>query len=162
MLTKIFRSQLVIGWLIVIYCAVNAWDLVLAWQTAPYERYSWIVLAIWCVPIAYYFLGSAFVGKRNSVNSYLLGAALAFSLLGTLGGLHILHHAGLALALAGLLPWHWEEVVWIICSISWMPAIGWAGSFFSPSALLILRLFLAAVSTWLVILKLHSQSKEGR
>ena len=73
--------------------------------------------------------------------------------MGIIGSLNTLQYVGLALALAGFLPWFWNMIIWILCSVSWMPALAWLGSHGFPAYVLALRLILAIASaSWIIFI----------
>jgi hypothetical protein len=70
---------------------------------------------------------------------------LGLSLLGALGSLNVLQHAGLALSLAGLMPWRWGHALWLAAAASWMPVCGWAlGRHFAVEVVPLARMGIAA------------------
>ena len=118
------------------YCAWQSRDLVGAWKGAPFERLAWLALAIWCVPILWRRAHSRETGE----SSILLVLGVVCALLGTLGSINAIKYLGLALALAGLLPWAWAHILWIASSVAWMPAFGWLVGRHCPDWVLVARL----------------------
>lgn len=137
---------------VVAYCGWQSLDLVDAWRTSPFEKFGWAALLFWLVPLV---VGKACEFKMAGGpdgNSVLLWAGLGFSFVGTIGEVNALHYAGLACALAGLLPWSWKLFPWLLSAISWMPVFGYLVSHQFPKLVLPARLVLAALvagwTTW--------------
>ncbi len=107
------------------YCLWQATDLVRSWLTAPAERWAWIAFFIWCIPVIWYLAITIQEQQIKQSTPILLGAAIVVALVGGLGSLNILGHIGLALALAGMLPFRWEILVWLATALSWLPSFGW-------------------------------------
>lgn len=146
---------------ILLYCAWNAAELLTSWQgTTPLTRLSWLAFLIWIAPIVLYWLPGSLLGAAQSpCNPVLLALALLCSLLGVIGSLNTLQYYGLALALAGIMPWSWGMLIWILCAVSWMPALTWLGSHVFPSYILVLRLALASLSVFLLIFTMRKQKE---
>ena len=118
------------------YCAWQSRDLVGAWRNAPFDRLAWLVLAAWCAPIVWRRCRP----RESGESSVLLALGVTCALLGTLGSINAIKYLGLALALAGLLPWAWAHIVWIASSAAWMPAFGWLVGRHCPDWVLVARL----------------------
>jgi hypothetical protein len=82
---------------------------------------------------------------------FLLGLALLCTFQGSLGSLHVLGHIGLAFALGSLIPPWPLHPVWLVSSLSWMPALDWFGGRFFPEYVSVVRILTAAVPAWLLI-----------
>lgn len=137
---------------VVAYCGWQSLDLLGAWRTSPFERFGWVALLLWLVPIfAGYASKAAMAGVPNS-NPVLLWLGLGLSFVGTIGEANALHYAGLACALAGTLPWSWKQFPWLLSAIAWMPVFGYLVSHQFPKLVLPARLVLAALvagwTTW--------------
>jgi len=121
-----------VGISILLYCCWQASDLIGAWRFSALDRFGWLVFLIWCTPFVLYFKRQSENGKETGINAMLLGFGLFFSVLGQLGSLNVLQHIGLALAIAGLMPFRMKSsrmwIFWLCASISWMPLLGWIGS----------------------------------
>lgn len=107
------------------YCIWQASDLITSWVTAPAVRYAWIAFIIWCAPAVYYVTHTILKREKKESEPILLGAAIVVSLIGGIGSLHMLGHIGLALAIAGLMPFRPLVVIWLFTAISWLPSFGW-------------------------------------
>jgi len=137
------------------YCAWQSRDLVGAWHEAPIERLAWLVLAVWLTPVVW----RRFHLRETKESSILLALGVGCSLLGTLGWVNSIKYFGLALAVAGLLPWAWAHVVWIASSVAWMPAFGWLVGRHCLEGVLIARL-LVVISAVLITAALTRQPRE--
>ncbi len=138
------------------YCAWQSRDLVGAWKDAPFDRLAWLGLAIWCTPILWRRARSPESGE----SSVLLALGVTCVLFGTLGSINVIEYLGLALALAGLLPWAWAHIIWIVSSITWMPAFGWLVGRHCPDWVLAARLLVVILSVLLTVV-LTRQSGEA-
>lgn len=142
---------------ILAYCAIMAADLPHSWVSTPSVRYAWIAFAIWIVPWIWYVANKIRANKEKGSTPILLGIAVAVSLVGTIGSLHVLNHFGLALALAGMLPFSWPQLVWLGSFISWIPALGWLTKLLAPLEQFVLQIAIAAFgSLWLLLKKDNS------
>lgn len=112
---------------VVLYTAWNSTTLIQGWKTAPYESLMWLMLIVWCLPILYFW---GFNRMGHHENILLLSLALAFSFIGSIGSLNASAYFGFALALTALVPWSWPLIIWVLCSLAWMPVFGWFGSYF--------------------------------
>ncbi len=134
-----------------IFCAYYAWPIVDAWRFSPFDKYAWIVFAIWLIP----YICSWFTISNNAdahiPNTYCLASGIAFSLFGTIGSFHFFHYIGFACALSGSLPWSWMLLVWLIGSLSWMPVVGWVGIYYFKDYTLFVRIIIVACSTLLFL-----------
>lgn len=135
----IFSVQLAVA----IYCAWNARDLAIAWQHNRYDRYGWIVLLIWCLPlILLMFVPSRRKASEKSQSVYT-AAGLLFSFIGAIGSLNFFEYVGLALIMANWMPFSWLQILWVLSSLSWMPVLGWIGSRFFLDHILMVRILLS-------------------
>ncbi|WP_165498794.1 hypothetical protein [Chlorobium sp. N1] len=106
----------------------QARDLLGAWQHSGYDRYGWLVLLVWCAPLFIFRLSGKPQNIAESQDMRMLPIALLLTLAGQIGSLHILQHAGLAVALASWLPFSPLQLLWTLSALTWMPAYGWIGS----------------------------------
>ncbi|OGG44604.1 MAG: hypothetical protein A3F84_05595 [Candidatus Handelsmanbacteria bacterium RIFCSPLOWO2_12_FULL_64_10] len=112
---------------IVLFCAYGCRDLLDAWIDSPFDGLGWIALSVWGLPLIVLRQEEVGGGREGgSASPVLLGGGLGMGLIGALGSLNVLQHAGLALSLAGLLPWRWGHMLWLAAAASWMPVCGWA------------------------------------
>ena len=139
---------------ILFYCAWNSFHILSDWfGDDPLAHFAWLAFVIWIFPLILYWTPGSFLGaSRAPCNAFLLALALATSFLGMIGSLNVLQYFGLALALGGVLPWSWNLAIWIVCSVSWMPALAWLASHTFPAYIVAMRLLLASASAvWLII-----------
>lgn len=132
------RSSFILAILILAYCVWNSLDLFQGWSNAPYERFSWLLFLIWCLPPLYYRVKNKSNGE--ALNKIYLWLALILSFLGALGNLNAVKYVGLACALASFMPWNPLLLIWFVGSSSWMPATGWLGSHYFSGYVFGLRL----------------------
>lgn len=130
------RSPSLLTAAVLLYAALNSMNLIQGWRTAPYENLSWLMLIIWCLPIIYFW---SFLRKGYQDNFVLLSLAITFSFLGLIGSLNAFKYFGFALALAALVPWSWHLLIWLFCSLAWMPIFGWLGSYFFGNNIALVR-----------------------
>ncbi len=135
---------------IALYCLWNARDLLGAWEHCLYDRYGWLVMLIWCMPLLSLQLARQKSKASSSIQSLYTGAGLLLSFTGSIGSLNLLQYAGLALVLAGWIPFSRVQLFWLLASLSWMPALGWIGSRFFLDHVLMVRVLLAGTaSVWI-------------
>lgn len=129
------------------YAAIQAHDLANAWAHAPFERGAWLILLTWLAPVA------AARWRRLEVTPAWFWIGLAVALAGAASDRNVLKHAGLALALAGFLPWRRATAAglapWLAAAVAWMPAAGWLLKDPGPGPALALRLVAAAAASGL-------------
>lgn len=105
------------------YCGWQSWDL--EWASTPAIRRGGLALALWSMPIVWNQWQAIRQDTAKGNTPILLFAAIVCSLLGSMGSLRVLVHIGLACALAGMLPFSWPMLIWLVSAIAWMPAFGW-------------------------------------
>lgn len=153
----------VLAYLILIYCVWNARDLVYAWsQYSYYEKFGWLLLAIWCLPILYYWTLSKKFEVEHSFNPILLALAIAFSVMGTLGELRIFQQIGLLFILAAFIPWSFLNIVWIAAGFFWMPGSSWIASHAAMGYIdyiFVFRLVFLLMVSLATILQLYRRNK---
>ncbi len=155
----LFNRSSLLTFLITLYCLVSSHELFHAWLVAPYERFGWVILLLWCLPLFYWYLFTDKARNRVAPSSILLGVALFFSLIGTLGDLNTLNYVALAIALASSIPLNFLSLFWLLCAAAWMPAIGWLGSHYFPQAVLFFRLLPVCVASFFLIIKIRQISQ---
>ena len=134
---------------ICLYCAWSSRDIPGAWQHCLYDRYAWIPLLVWCLPLFMIRNSGIRSAEAEKWGSFMSGAALLCTFTGTLASLHVLQHVGLALALASWFPVSPILFIWLLSSLSWMPGLGWIGSVFFPAHVLPVRLLIASAAAGL-------------
>lgn len=118
---------------------------------SPYERWSFAALGLWLGSFA---LALAFHPSNAPV---FWEWALGISLLGGMADLNALKYLGFALAVAGFLNPSFPTLVWLGCSASWMPALGWFLKGLPPSTVGILRLSLSLVGAIILLWSLQNK-----
>jgi hypothetical protein len=142
---KLDRFPSLIEVAILLYCGWMASDLPHSWISTPAVRYEWVAFVIWASTCLCYMV---FMPKGST--PLFLGLAVVCSLVGSIGSLHILNHLGLALAIAGMLPFSGPQVVWLASFVSWTPALGWFAKLLSPPQEFTLQVLIAIIgSLWL-------------
>jgi hypothetical protein len=114
-------------------------------------------LLIWSLPILVFWILRT--PLTFTFNPYLLAIALLSSLVGNLGSLNTICYAGLAFALASFVPYTPWTIFWIAGAISWMPAIGWIGSYYFMAFIYPTRLILAAVAASPLLIHLYRRKQ---
>lgn len=150
---------------ILLFCAYGCRDLLDAWRHSPFDCLGWIALAMWGLPpaVARWEAWEQGGGENGGMATALLGGGLGLSLLGAMGSLNVLQHAGLALSLAGLLPWRRGHVLWLATAASWMPVAGWAlGRYFAVEIVPLVRMGMAAAGAlWMGFRFVDQTAKRG-
>ena len=136
---------------VLLYCAWNARDLLGAWQHCLYDRHAWMVLLIWSLPVVMARLNPDRRTASGKTQAIYTAAGLLCSFTGGIGSLNLLQYAGLALALACWIPFSRMQLLWLLSSLSWMPALGWIGSRFFLDHVLVVRLMLSVMTSGLLI-----------
>ncbi len=147
---------------ITLYCAWNARDLVSAWQNCSFDRYDWLIMIIWLLPLL--FLKHIAKNETASEKTQLLftGTGLLFSFIGGIGSLNVLEHVALALVIAGWMPCSWVQIIWLLSSISWMPALGWIGTRLFFDHILLVRVLLSITGSCLFSFHLATQRTQDK
>ena len=138
-------------------CLFAAWNVYLAQAAgggyfSPYERWSLVALGVW--------LGSFFLTlmARPGLNAPVFWEwALGVSLFGAMADLNAFKYLGFALAVAGFLRPSFAALLWLGCSASWMPALGWFLKGFSPNAVGMLRISLSLLGAVALIWSIQNQ-----
>ncbi len=133
------------------YCIFQASDLVTSWVTTPAARWAWIAFIIWCLPAVLYVTTTIRYGRVKESSPILLGLAITISLISGLGSLNILGHIGLALAIAGLMPFHLAMIPWLATALSWLPSFGWMIKSLPFAVMPAIQITLATVGTAILI-----------
>ena len=146
------RQPTFVRFAVVVYCGWQSRDLLGAWRSSPFERFGWVALVLWLVPLIVEQARNAGSPGARAGSSGLSWTGLGLTSLGTIGEVNALQYAGLACALAGILPWSWRKFPWLLSAVSWMPAFGYLVSQPWPDLVLPARLALAALvvgwTTW--------------
>ncbi|MDP1835578.1 MAG: hypothetical protein Q8K75_06560 [Chlamydiales bacterium] len=144
---------------ILAYCVWQASDLPVSWLTAPAVKYAWIAFIIWCLP-AFWHIGYCILNEKpKGSQPWLLGAAIVASLLGMLGSLNMLKHIGLALAIAGLIPFSLGVPIWVGTALAWLPGFGWMIKGLPFVVIPIIQIVIASIGT--VVMFLTSRRTEN-
>jgi len=147
---------------ITLYCAWNARDLVGAWQHSSFDRYNWLIMIVWLLPLL--FLKHITKNRLTSEKTELLytGAGLLFSFTGVIGSLNVLEHVALALVIAGWMPFSWIQIAWLLSAISWMPALGWIGTRLFLDHILLVRSLFSIIGSGLIVYHIQTQRQRDK
>ncbi len=137
-----FRRFFRVEWAVIVFCAWAARELVNAWRHSPFDRLGWLAFAIWLVPVVVH------ESRRNVLKDGIACSCtgLVMATLGLMAQLNAATYLGLAVAVAGLLPWNRWTVSWLVFSLAWMPLTGWLCANFGGSVTVALRLAGAALA----------------
>ncbi len=147
------NKNLIVGIAILLYCSWNAADLLIAWQTASLERFSWLLFLIWLLPLFYMF---KYPLRKEIPYAWLLLSGLLLTFIGSLGTLNMLKYMGLAATSASFLPWKTSNIFWLTSALVWMPAFGWWSSHYILEGLFAIRLILILLPTSWTLYKVNS------
>ena len=128
------------------YAAFCARGLVASWRWAPYDRLAWLAFLVWVVPLCWpRARAREYFSQRHGG---ILVLACGLFLAGAAADINAIHHAALALVLAGLYRRHGGWLPWVVGSLAWMPVAGWFGSRFGiePDAFSYCRLTVAVLA----------------
>jgi len=145
---------------ITLYCAIQSRELLDVWFRSGYDRFAWLILLLWILPIVIpRLLGhTSTVPEKQSL--IMMPVALLLTLIGQVGSLHIVQHTGLAIALASWVPFSLYQGLWIASAITWMPSFGWIGSKFFYGNIFPIRLLLVGTAAGLLIAVLTRKHKK--
>lgn len=128
---------------------INSGTLYKSWLDTPAERFSWLFLVIWLLPV---FIGQTEAHTYTRANFNAAALSVLCLLFSYLGSLNTAAYIGLALAFAATLPWSPAMGIWLCAAIAWMPGFGWLlmhllpGN--SPLSAQLLRLLITASATY--------------
>lgn len=128
------------GWAVLALALWQSRELLNAWRHSPYDRLGWLALAVWLAPIVWLRFRGPIEGTGRP---YLLGGALAAIAIGGVTGMNAPCYAGLALAIAAIPGASLPVALWLVASVSWMPALSWAGNSLPAKVLLAVRIAIA-------------------
>lgn len=131
------------------YCGWQARDL--DWMSTPAVRWGGLAFVLWCLPVLW---NQTLAIRSEQVKGYtmpLLLLAVICSLVGSLGSLRVLTHVGLALALAGILPFSAAQLIWLATAVAWMPAFGWLARSLALGTIHLLQFGIVAVGTGVLL-----------
>ena len=137
-LRRVFRVE----WAIILFCAWASRELVNAWWHSPFDRFGWLAFLLWLTPVVVHEFHRS--DSKNGIACS--GAGLVAATFGLMAQLNAATYAGLAFAVAGLLPWNPMVALWLAFSLAWMPLTGWLCGDFGGHATLALRLAGAALA----------------
>ncbi len=153
------RFQISAG-LVLIFCLFMSRELVRSWFSTSYEHFSWVLILVWSFPLLYLWSTR---GSRTfpvtAFNNTALWLALGSSLVGILGDLNTFQYIALAFALASFVPWTYFTIPWILCSLSWMPALGYIGVYNFPKIAFLVRFLMAGVSAAGMVIAIRQKNK---
>ena len=141
---------------ILAFAAWQSHDLINAWQHSPHDRFAWLALLVWLMPLVIQIV----CGEKISASPFMMGAAIISGTLGELTELHFFGHIALALAFAAWFRISWRSLLWLAAAVAWMPVLGWWLANFSGSLVLVLRLALALVGIIFLWPKIKMQNEK--
>lgn len=95
--------------------ALHARELFVTWGSSPMDALGWVAFLIWLLPLG-------LLWHPGDFDLAGLGCGFFCTFAGAIAGLHWLIYLGLAVTLAGLLPFAMEKMAWVISAVGWMPA----------------------------------------
>jgi len=132
---------------VIVFAGWASTGLVHAWEHSPYDRFGWLAFLFWLAPVPWILCRRPGRVAGQGWPSWL---GLTLAMIGMVGDLNALGYAGLACAVAGLLPGSARILPWLILSISWMPALGWLARTLPVPAVAGLRLVSGMVAVVLL------------
>jgi exosortase/archaeosortase family protein len=126
--------------------AFYARGLIASWRWTPYDQLAWLAFLIWLSPLSW--AGSRPREYFSRRHGGLLWVACGLFLAGAATDINAIHHAALAVVLAGLYRRDAGWLMWLLGAVAWMPAAGWLGSRFGiePANFSCCRLALATAT----------------
>jgi hypothetical protein len=113
---------------VIAYGIMMSKDLVTAWTYSPLDHYSFIPFLIWLWP------AKRWTCSLGSDQAKGLSIAIALIFIGILASLNMAKYAGLAIAIASLMPWTYHSFIWTALAICWMPGFIWLAIHWLPTA----------------------------
>lgn len=140
-------SQLAWPVAILVFCAWQAADLVVAWRHSPFDRLGWVAFLIWLGPALYDWVRTS--STREPALGYLL-AALVLAFAGRLLDINAPRSLALGCALASFVTPTGPRLIWALTAVAWMPVMGWVLRDLPPVAVGGLRCLvaLAGAAIW--------------
>jgi hypothetical protein len=143
------------------YCLWQASDLPASWLHAPAARYAWIAFLIWIMPVVWHLVECVTSNEDKGYQPIFLGLAVVITLAGTLGSLNALKHVGLAFAIAGMLPFRLENLLWLVTAVAWLPASGYALKALPFSLIPVVQITVATIGSAFLILRNRRKSSNA-
>lgn len=145
--------------LVFVYCSLIGAGVVSTWGDHPHMQLASVAFLIFLVPVAVYWLTpSKTIKKTNPIFQYF---AIVVSTIGYLGSLNAMKYFGIALSLAGFVPWTLQTWIWMISSLTWMPAMAYAFKGFASNDVLFIRMVFAITASFALSVKLYKMLKES-
>ncbi len=131
------------------WCAFECRALPVEWiKHTAYERFGWIALAVWLVPLAW----RPWSRDQRPVAMWPSYVAIALAFIGRVGDNNAVLYLGAAFAATALLPTGWRWAVWLACATSWMTVFGYLLKDQATAVVATLRIVTAAVGAAIVLL----------
>lgn len=150
-----------IEWGVITFGCWHSIDLIDAWQNSPKDRGGVYLFGLWILPfIIACFQDKGFSSSLTPFRTRLAICSVGAILAGSMGDLNAISYAGLAFALtAGT----WEfaprrAILWLICSISWMPAFSYLTHSLPDYPMLGIKLGMVMCSTTAMMLRMPRTS----
>ena len=153
------RRPSAIALAIIALCAwQSSFHLIGAWRDDPQNHLGWLAFLIW-LSVAIYLLIRPTTGNETA-SFVLLGMGLTLCVLGMLGSVNVLRYLGLGCAIAGMNPWSWKLLPWLMVSVVWMPAFSvLASKIVAQNVIMPARLGIALLVTGGTLLAIRSTKK---
>jgi len=143
-----FLQMIRVEWFVAAFCAWHATaHLLQAWRHSPFERFGWVALMIWLIPVA----RMVCAGADTSRHFKLAIVSLALSFIGVIGDLNVLIYCGLAGIMGSIAHVSGRAWLWLLLAVCWMPAFSllFARLQLTPHMVQLLRLVTATVAAGL-------------
>jgi len=147
-------------WAVLGFCAWEAADLWTAWQHSPFDRLGWLAFGIWLAPTLAAASGFCAPGPTTRRSVQLAWLGLVNCLAGIVTDLHVLKHVALALGCAAVTPTFRLESLWLVLSLTWMPALGWLLDGLPAFGVASTRLALAALAALIGLTQMRSNFRK--
>lgn len=135
---------------ILVFCIFESASLFETWMVSPFDAYSWVVFAIWLLPL---------YAIRIPHTWMLSECALLLVILGILTEVNTVTYLGLAFSVAAWVPWTKASFLWIFSAICWMPIISYLAVEFPFSLTVISKILTVALCSILKVRSLQNANQ---
>jgi len=133
-----------IGGLILAVCLAMSRSLMTIWQIDPFVKSGGFAFVIWSGGVIL-TVGQA---RTSPGWPWVMGAA-AMHFVASTTGFEVIRHASLATAAVAFVPTSRGQIMILLASVGWMPALGWFGHHFFAANLDPIRIPLTLAFVWL-------------